>query len=484
MRFLSFTPRTLSVSLALALLASAGQAQTLRAPGTPGAAGSAQSQLGGSSVSRALNATSKPSAPAAPANAARSGLRSADYIVAVVNSEPVTNNEVRARMQRVAANIASQGGQMPPEGVLAREVLERLIVEKVQLQEAQDTGIRTDETAVDLAINNVARQNGLDKAGLLAHLRAEGMDEKRFRAEISNQMLLQRVRERDVDSKVKVTDADIDRYLKEQNSSPEQAPGMMAVNLGHILITVPEGASPAVVAEREARAQKAAEAARAGGDFDAVVKEYSDVPLGKGGGAMGTRPLGEYPDLFAQAAATASTGSILGPLRSGAGFHVLKVIEKSQGGAQAVVSQNHGRHILLRTGDGMTEAQAIKRLADYKRRVESGQASFESLAREYSQDGSARQGGDLGWASPGQFVPEFESTLNALKPGEISDPVVSRFGVHLIQLVERRQATLTQREQRDMVRNVVRENKVETEFESWLRELRGKAYVEYREPPQ
>ena len=475
MRFLSFTPRTLSVSLALALLASASQAQ-LRVPGAPkGQTGSA------SSVSRALNATAQPSAPA---SATRSGLRSADYIVAVVNSEPLTNNEVRARMQRVAANIVSQGGQMPPENVLAREVLERLIVEKVQLQEAKDTGIRIDDMGVDLAINNVARQNGLDKAGLLAQLRAEGLNEKQFREEIRSQMLLQRVRERDVDSKVKVTEADIDRYLKEQNPSGAQAPGMVAADLGHILITVPEGASPAVVAEREARANDAAKAARAGGDFDAVVNEYSDVPLGKGGGSMGMRSLSDYPELFAQAAASAKVGSILGPLRSGAGFHVLKVIEKSQSGAQAVVTQNHGRHILLRTGDGLNEAQAIARLADYKRRVTSGQASFEALAREYSQDGSARQGGDLGWASPGQFVPEFENTLNALKPGEISDPVVSRFGVHLIQLIERRQASLTQREQRDMVRNVVREGKVETEFESWLKELRGKAYVEYREPPQ
>ena len=206
------------------------------------------------------------------------------------------------------------------------------------------------------------------------------------------------------------------------------------------------------------------------------------MPDGQGGGAMGMRPLDRYPELFTKAVGQTPQGGIVGPFRSGAGFHVLKVLEKSQAGMPSVVTQNHARHILLRIGDQMTEADAAKRLADYKRRVDSGQASFESLAREFSQDGSARNGGDLGWASPGQFVPEFEQVLNALQPGQVSDPLVSRFGVHLIQLIERRQAALTPREQRDMVRNVVRERKLETDYQTWLQELRGRAYVEYREP--
>jgi peptidyl-prolyl cis-trans isomerase SurA len=477
MRFLSQTHRSAAAAVALALLAATAQAQGLRVPGQPKAAAP---QAGDPAVSRALDATNLSSARERGGNA---GVRSADYIVAVVNSEPVTNNEVRARMARVAQNIAEQGGQMPPEALLAREVLERLIVEKAQLQEAKDTGLRVDDYAVDQALGNVARQNGLDKAGLLSRLRAEGVDEKQFREELRRQITLQRLRERDVDGRVRVTDADIDRYLAEQrNGGADKAPA--AVNRAPILIAVNAGASPAVGAARAPRAKQAAEAARTQGDFKAVVKEFSDVPDGQGGGAMGMRPLDRYPELFAKAVGQAPLGGIVGPFRSGAGFHVLKVLEKSQAGMPSVVTQNHARHILLRIGDQMTEAEAAKRLADYKRRVDSGQASFESLAREFSQDGSARNGGDLGWASPGQFVPEFEQVLNALQPGQVSDPLVSRFGVHLIQLIERRQAALTPREQRDMVRNVVRERKLETDYQTWAQELRGRAYVEYREPPQ
>ena len=238
------------------------------------------------------------------------------------------------------------------------------------------------------------------------------------------------------------------------------------------------------MAEREAKAQKAAEAARKNADFIAAVREFSDVPNGQGGGSMGMRPMSEYPELFAQQVGSAATGSIVGPFRSGAGFHVIKVLDKSQSGAPTVITQNHARHILLTVGNGMTEAQAAKRLQDYKRRVEAGQATFQQLAEEFSKDGSARNGGDLGWSSPGQYVPEFERVLNTLQPGQISEPVVSRFGVHLIQLIERRQEKLTEREQREMVRNVVRERKAEQDYETWLKELRGKAFVEYREPPQ
>lgn len=470
MRFFSKT--SCAAAVALALLAAGAHAQSLKAPG--------QAKKGGdASVSRALDATARLSGR----ETVPGGIRQADFIVAVVDSEPITNSEVRARMTRVLQNIGEQGAQLPPTEVLASQVLERLIVERVQLQEARDSGIKVDDFAVDQAVSNLAQQNSLDKSAFLGRLKNEGVSEKQLRDEIRNQMTMQRVRERDVDNRVKVTDADIDRYLKEQKR-PGDAAASSAVNLGHILIVVPENASPAVVAEREARAKQAAEAARTQADFTAVVKEYSDVPNGQGGGAMGLRPLSDYPELFAKAAASASTGAILGPLRSGAGFHVLKVLEKAQSGMPTVITQNHGRHILLRMGDGMTEAQAAKRLEDYRRRVLSGQATFEALARDFSQDGSAREGGDLGWSSPGQFVPEFERVLDALQPGEISEPVVSRFGVHLIKLDERRQARLTPREQREMVRNVVREKKTETDYNAWLKELRGRAYVEYREPPQ
>ena len=476
MRFFSKTSSACAIAVTLALMAGA-QAQGLK---TPGKAKSGSTP----SISRALDATAQPTGRQPAASAAASGLRSADYIVALVNSEPITNNEVLARMARVTQNVTEQGGQLPPKAELARQVLERLIVEKVQLQEARDSGINVDDLTVNQAVANVARQNNTDKAGLLVRLKAEGISEEQFRAEIRSQMLMQRVRERDVDGKVKVTEADIDRYLKEQRRPGEAAAGAMA-NLGHILILVPENASPAVVVEREVKAKQAAEAARNNADFIAAVRQFSDVPDGRGGGAMGMRPMSEYPELFVKEVGSAATGSIIGPFRSDAGFHVLKVLEKTQAGAApAYITQNHGRHILLTVGNGMTETEAAKRLQDYKRRIQAGQATFQQLAEEFSKDGSARNGGDLGWSSPGQFVPEFERVLDALQPGEISDPVVSRFGVHLIQLIERRQEKLTPREQRDMVRNIVRERKAEQDYETWLKELRGKAFVEYREPPQ
>ena len=482
MRFLPFPPRALYAGLAAVLLVTSVQAQGLRARGGQGAS------LGGgeSSISRALDATGMPSLPSTAAAAgSRQGVRSADYIVAVVNSEPITNNEVRARMANVMQNVRAQQAEMPPESLLAREVLERLIVEKVQLQEAKDTGIKVDDYALDQVINNLAVQNNMDKATFLRRLKAEGLDEKLFRDNIRRQLLMQRLREREVDGKVKVNDADIDRYLREQKGASEKPANTVAMNLGHILIAVPEGSSASQIADREARARQAAEAARTNPDFDAVVKQYSDAPLGRGGGAIGMRPLNEYPGIWAQAMANAQTGNVVGPLQSPAGFHVLKVIDRSQSGMPAVITQNHARHILLRIGSGMTEGQAARRLQDYRRRVEAGQASFESLAREFSQDkGSAEQGGDLGWSSPGQFVPEFERAIDAMQPGDISEPIVSQFGVHLIQLVERRQKALSPREQRETVRNIVRERKLDSDYETWLKELRGQAYVEYREPPQ
>lgn len=462
MRFLS--SRSLAVGLACLTVLGA-QAQGLRVPGAAPAAG------GNAAVSRALTDTAAP-------NLGEGRIRSADYIVAVVDSEPVTNNEVRARMARVEQALASQGGERPPRAALAREVLERLIVEKAQLQLARESGMKVDDYAVNQAMQSVARQNSLDLAEFKRRLAAEGIAESQFREELRSQILLQRLRERDVDGRVRVSEQDIDQYLREQKRGGEGS--TTALNLGHILVSVPENASEAVVAERKARAEAAAQQLRSGGELDATARTYSEAREA----TMGMRPADRYPELFVRAVGDAAVGAVVGPVRSPAGFHVLKVLDKSAAGVSAVVSQNHARHILLRTSEQMSEGEAARRLAELRRRVETGMASFESLAREYSQDGSAREGGDLGWAGPGRYVPEFEEALNALQPGQISQPVVSRFGVHLIQLVERRQAVLTPREQRDMLRDVVRAQKLEKDYATWMQELRGRVYVEYRDPPQ
>jgi peptidyl-prolyl cis-trans isomerase SurA len=416
-------------------------------------------------------------------SAADKGPRSADYIVAIVNSEPVTNHEVSSRVARIEQQLAQQGGTTPapPREVIAREVLERLILEKAQLQLAREMSLKVDDYSVNQAEASVAQQNGLTVDELQRRLVREGLSRDRFREELRNQLLLQRVREREVDSKVRVTDLEIDQFIREQQANPEG----MEINLAHVLVRVPENASPEVVAERQARAQQAADKVRAGEEFAQVAREYSDAAEGKrDGGLLGLRPTDRYPELFVTSTQSLPVGGVVGPIRSPAGFHILKVVERTSAGSGMVVTQTNARHILLRTGPQLSEAAAAARLNDYRRRIQAGQADFATLAREHSQDGSAKQGGDLGWANPGRYVPEFEQVLNTLRPGEISEPVVTRFGVHLIQLVDRREAKLNQREQRDMMRDAVREKKLDEAYATWAQELRGRAYVEYREPPQ
>ena len=472
----------LAFAAALASLASTGAlAQGLRSSNalsgkglSPGAAAAAAPLLSLPSAATG-GGTAATGAAGAP--------RSADYIVAVVNSEPVTNNEVRARLARAQAQLARQGGAQPPADVLAREVLERLIQERIQLQQARELGIKVDDFAVTQAEDNVARQNDLTVDALHTRLARDGMTKDRFRAELRNQLLLQRLREREVDGRVKVSDVEVEQYLREQQKT--QDVNAMDINLGHVLVLVPENASPIALAERQARAQSAADKIRAGADFAAVASEFSDgAEARNAGGLLGLRPATQYPELFVNSTLGMPIGTVVGPVRSPAGFHILKVVERVVDGMSTTVTQSNARHILLRTGAELSEAAAAARLADYRRRVLAGQADFAALAREHSQDASAKEGGDLGWANPGRYVPEFEQAMDALKPGDISQPVVSRFGVHLIQLKERREAKLTPREQREMARVLLREKKLEEAFVTWTQEMRGRAYVEYREPPQ
>jgi peptidyl-prolyl cis-trans isomerase SurA len=407
----------------------------------------------------------------------------ADFIVALVNSEPVTNNEVRQRLLRVEQQIAQQGSGMPARELLVREVLEQIINERAQLQQATELGITVDEAAVTQAEQSIAAQNQLTPEALRRRIAAEGIDINRLRNDLRNQILLQRVRERQVDSRVRVTDADIDDFIREQQGNNDLS--NLELNLAHVLVVVPEGASAERIQELQARAQGVADRARAGAEFAALAREFSEAPERTNGGLFGLRPATRLPTLFVEATRSLGTGAVAGPLRSPAGFHVLKVIEKRQSGVpDTVVTQTRARHILLRTGPQLSQADATARLTGFRQQIASGQASFEALAREHSQDGSASQGGDLGWAGPGQFVPEFEQTMNALRPGEVSAPLVSRFGVHLIRVDERRQTTLSQREQRDIVRGMVREKKTEEALQAWGQDVRSRAYVEYRDAPQ
>lgn len=406
--------------------------------------------------------------------------KSGDYIVAVVNSEPITNGDVRREAQRVLQQLAQQRRPLPDSRELAQAVLQRLISDKAQLQLARETGILIDDVAVDQAEETVARQNRVNLAELRRRVVADGIGLAQYREQLRNQLTLLRLRERDIDSRVRVSDLEVDQYLRDQPASAD--PANRELNLAQILIAAPESATPEQLAALEAKAQTALARARAGEDFGALAKELSDSPDKANGGQFGVRTADRYPPLFLDATAKLAEGGISGVIRSGAGFHVLKVVEKRAAGM--TVSQSHARHILLRATPQQSEAQARDKLNDFKRRIQAGQADFATLARENSQDGSAAQGGDLGWASPGQFVPEFEDVMNALAPGQVSDALVSRFGVHLIQLIERRTVPLSQRDQREFTRNTLREKKLDEAFLIWAQEVRGRAYVEMREPPQ
>ena len=410
--------------------------------------------------------------------------RPADYIVAVVNSEPITNNEVRNRMQRFEQQLTQQGQGIPPAREFARQVLERLISEKAQLHLARENGVKVDEAQVDLAELNVARQNQIGVPELRRRLAADGIPLSQFRDELRDQLLLTRLRERELDPRVRVNDLEVDQYIRDRKTSTD--PSALEVNLAHLLIAVPENANEAQVGALRAKAQRTRERARAGEDFSKLVREVSDAPgAAASAGVVGLRSADRLPPLFVEAVRNLPEGGITEPIRSAAGFHILKVIEKHQGELPGMrLTQSRARHILLRPGPKLSEAAAVLQLADYKKRVEAGQADFAQLARQASEDASAPNGGDLGWTNPGVFVPEFEEAMNSLAPGQIAEPLVSRFGVHLIQLQERRQATLSQREQRELARNLVRERKLDEAYAQWAQEVRGRAYVEFREPPQ
>jgi len=461
----------LTLSCLAALAASSG-AQGLRPGGGSGI----------TDIMRAGPRLAPPVARPAPSTAAPVQ-RSAEYIVALVNSEPITNTEVQSRVTRLIRENAE--AERVPRAELTRLVLERLISERAQLQLAKENGIKVDDVAIDQAEQTVARQNQVTVEELRRRVVAEGISPREFRNDLRDQLLLTRLRDREVESKVKISDSEADEYLRDQRNAPTKDAALQNINLVHLLVAVPENATPAQVATLQQRAQSLAQRARSGEDFAKLVQENSDSPDRANGGAVGMRTADRYPSLFVEATQSTPVNGVAGPIRSGAGFHVLKVLAKSQLGAtDATVTQTQVRHILLLNDPKRTTAQAVAQLAEFKRRLQAGTADFAGLARDNSQDASAKEGGDLGWSRPGQFVPEFEEAMDRLAPGQISDPVVSRFGVHLIQVVGRREAKLTQAEQREAARAVLREQRVEEAFTTWVQEVRARAYVEYREPPQ
>ena len=417
---------------------------------------------------------------------AQSNLKSrpVDYIVVVVNSEPITNNEVQNLKLRLEKQL-QPGATAPSAQVLTQQALDQLINEKAQLQQARDNGIRIDDAEVDQTESNIARQNQVSKEDLYKRVALEGLSVSAFRDQLRNQLMINRLRERDVDNRARISDADVAQYIQSQQAGKPMASYPIDINLATILIAVPENSSEQEAAELKIKAQQIVQRVKRGESFAALAQAYSEAAdKGANGGEMGLRPTDRYPTLFIDSTQNLNKGDVSEPVRSGAGFHILKVLDKKQSElSSTLIVQTRARHILLRTGRDLSETVARSRLLAYKQRVQAG-ADFSDLARQFSQDGSASAGGDLGWASPGQFVPEFEEALARLRPGQVSDPLISRFGAHLIQLLERREVPLSIREQREMVRTQLREKKIEELYSAWVEELRGRAYIELRNPPQ
>jgi peptidyl-prolyl cis-trans isomerase SurA len=408
---------------------------------------------------------------------------SADFVVAVVNSEPITNSEVHAAVQRVTEQLKAQRQPLPPADEMRQAVLERLISDRAQLQLAAEYGIRIDDAAVDLAEQNLARQNQVDLSSFRQRMAKDGISPTLLRTQLREQLTLTRLREREVEGRVRVSDQDVDRALAEQ-AGANNDPQAQEINLAQLLVAVPEKADAALVSQLQAQAQALLVRIRSGEDFATLVKQYSDADRSKNG-EFGLRRADRYPGAFVEATQAVAVGAVSELVRSGAGFHILKVLDRRAPSAVAkTVVQTHARHILLRISPELSQAAAIAKLADIRQRIVSGQTDFATAAREVSQDGSAAQGGDLGWASPGMFVPEFEEVMNRLKDHDISHPMVSRFGVHLIELLERRRAELGPREVRELVRNQLRETKLDEAYTNWARDIRERAYVEMRDAPQ
>lgn len=429
----------------------------------------------------------------APANSPASAVqpRLADAILVVVNNEVITRYEFLERLKVIETRLKSQGGQMPPIQQLQRQLLERMIVERAQLQQAKESGIKVDDASLDRAVARIADQNKLTMPEFRKRLEEDGMVYSQFRSEIRNEMILQRLREREVDNKIQVSDAEIDAYMgAQEDTTATTAP--QEYNIGQILIRVPENASPQQLAESKRRAEEVIAQLNAGGDFAKLAAAYSDGTDGLTGGELGWRSQDRLPQLFIDAVGNLQQGQVAPLVKSGNGFHVLKLLGKrtqsvmragaapSATAAAATVKQTHASHILIKVNQVVTEADARRKLTELKQRLDNKAATFEELARLYSNDFSASKGGDLGWIYPGDTVPEFERAMDALPIGQVSEPIQSPFGYHLILVTERKADDVSQERQRMVARQAIREQKQEEATQDWLRQVRDRAYVEYR----
>ncbi|MCH8620024.1 peptidylprolyl isomerase [Undibacterium sp. TS12] len=401
-------------------------------------------------------------------------------IVVVVNDDVITRQELNERMAEIELSLKKAGTPLPDRAVLQKQLLERMITDKAQMQLAKENGMRVDDVMLDRTMLRLAEQNKMSLQEFRNQIEREGTSYAKFREEIRNDILKQRIREREVDSKIQVSETEIDNYLAAEanNKAAKQE-----LNLAHILISIPEKASAEQINARRQRAEEVLQKLRSGADFAKTAVTYSDSSEALKGGDIGWREQDRLPQLFVDAISKIKVGEISDIVRSPNGFHIVKVNGKrALNDAKAVssIQQTHVRHILIKVSQIVTEAEARQKLLEFKRKIEAKEATFEELAKTYSADGSASKGGDLGWLEPGMTVAEFEQAMDKLAVNQISEPIASQYGVHLIQVLERKADEMSKDRLRVAARQAVRERKSDEALQDWLREIRDRAYVDYR----
>ena len=408
----------------------------------------------------------------------QSAAASLDHIVVVVNDDVITRHELDNYLEKIKQQLKKQGTPLPAAHELEKQVLERMIIDMLQLQYAKESGLRIDDTQLDKSLARIAQQNNFSSlAEFRSKLAKDGVDFKKFREEIRNEITFTRLREREVDSKLVVSDNEIENYLARES---KQGGKREEMELAHILVQIPEQASAEKIKESKQRADQAWSQIRSGAQFAQVAAGFSDAKDGLQGGNLGWRTADRLPSIFQDALQNMHPGEISAVLRSPNAFHIIKLINKRNNDEPIMITQTHARHILIKTSELTSEKEAKSRLAEIKRRIEGG-ADFAAQAKLYSEDGSASQGGDLGWVSPGAFVPEFERVMNALKIGQLSDPVQTEFGWHLIQVSERRNADVSVEQKKQQAAAAIRSFKSDEAYQEWLRQLRDRGFIEYRE---
>jgi peptidyl-prolyl cis-trans isomerase SurA len=414
---------------------------------------------------------------------AASSAKVIDSVYVIVNDEVITKREVDNRVAEITARLRAQNAQLPDPEDLRRQVVEAMITERSQLQLGKEMGVRVSDTELDRAIGRIAESQKMSVQEMRNQMEKEGMTFAQFREQIRNEIVMQRLVDHEVDSKIQVSEAEIDTYMAAEKAAAAER---VEMDIAQILVRIPENASPEQIAARKARADEVARQLRTGADFAKMAATYSDAPDALSGGAIGWRDPNRLPPVFANELRKMKPGQVTPVVRTSVGFHILKLInerkpEAQQEQAAAVVQQTHARHILLKLTPTQSEDEARKKLLEYKAKIESKQASFEDLARQFSQDSYAAKGGDMGWLFPGDTVPEIETVMNGLKPGEISGVIKSPFGLHIVQVIERKSEDTSKEKERATARQVLTERKRQEAMEDWARQVRDRAYVEFRE---